>query len=87
MSVIEAAIDEAGLSFMPFADGPIVRGVKDGIARARYYGRIAEPEDDEDADKASDRKRKAWKRAVKAALDAKDLMAVERDGGRLLWKP
>jgi AAA domain len=87
MSVIEAAIDEAGLSFMPFADGPTVRGVKDGIARARYYGRIAEPEDDEDADKASDRKRKAWKRAVKAALDAKDLMAVERDGGRLLWKP
>jgi hypothetical protein len=87
MSIIDAAIDEAGFPFMPFADGPTVRGVKDGIARARYYARIAEPEDDEDADKASDRKRKAWERAVKAALDAKDLMAVERDGGRLLWKP
>jgi hypothetical protein len=87
MSVITDAIDEAGFQFAAFSDGPLVRGVKDAIARARYYARIAEPEDDEDAGKASDRKRKAWKRAVKAALDARDLMAVERDGGRLLWKP
>lgn len=87
MSVITDAINEAGFQFAAFSDGPLVRGVKDAIARARYYARIAEPEDDEDAGKASDRKRKAWKRAVKAALDAKDLMAVERDGGRLLWKP
>jgi KaiC/GvpD/RAD55 family RecA-like ATPase len=87
MSVIEAAIDEAGLSFMPFADGPIVRGVKDGIARARYYARIAEPQDDEDLEKAGARKRQAWHRTVKAALDAKGLMAAERGGERILWKP
>src|SRR5580704_5395333 len=37
MAVVDGAIDEAGFPFMPFADGPMVRGVKDGIARARYY--------------------------------------------------
>ena len=87
MSVIEAAIDEAGSSFVPFADGPMVRGVKDEIARARYYARIAEPQDDEDLEKAAARKRQAWHRTVKAALDAKGLMAAERDGERVLWKP
>jgi KaiC/GvpD/RAD55 family RecA-like ATPase len=87
MSVIDAAIDEAGVSFMPFADGPVVRGVKDGIARARYYARIAEPRDDEDLEKAAARKRQAWHRTVKTALDAKGLMAAEHDGERVLWKP
>jgi KaiC/GvpD/RAD55 family RecA-like ATPase len=87
MAVVEQAIDEAGFSFVPFADGPMVRGVKDGIARERYYARVAEPQDDEDADKAAARKRQAWHRTVKAALDAKGLVAAERDGERVLWKP
>jgi hypothetical protein len=87
MAVVEQAIDEAGFSFVPFADGPMVRGVKDGNARARYYARIAEPQDDEDLEKAAARKRQAWHRTVKAALDAKGLMAAERDGERVLWKP
>ena len=85
--MIEAAIDEAGFQLRPFADGPIVRGVKDKIAQLRYYARIAEPEDSEDLDKAAARKRQAWHRAVKAALDAKDLIAAPCDGDRVLWKP
>ena len=33
MDVITAAIDEAGVFIRPFHDGPMVRAVKDGIAR------------------------------------------------------
>jgi hypothetical protein len=61
--------------------------VKDSIARDRYFARIAEPRDDQDLEKAFARKRQAWHRTVKAALDAKGLMAAERDGERVLWKP
>ena len=87
MDVIDAAIDEAGFQFMPFADGPMVRAVKDGTARDRYFARIAEPADGDDPEKAAERKRKAWFRTVKTALDAKDLMAATKDGERILWKP
>jgi AAA domain/CHC2 zinc finger len=65
----------------------LVRYQIDLRSRARYYAKIAEPQDDEDLEKAAARKRQAWHRTVKAALDAKGLMAAERDGERVLWKP
>jgi hypothetical protein len=55
--------------------------------RDRYFARIAEPTDDEDKEKAYERKRKAWFRSVKAALDGKALLAAPYEGDRLLWKP
>jgi hypothetical protein len=61
--------------------------VKDSIVRNRYFARIAEPTDGEDEDAAYQRKRKAWFRAVKAALDAKTLVAAPYDLDRVLWKP
>jgi KaiC/GvpD/RAD55 family RecA-like ATPase len=87
MSVVDQAIDEAAFQFMPRADGPAVWCVKDSIVRDRYFTRIAEPEDDADRGKAHERKRKAWFRSVKAALDAKALLAAPYEGDRVLWKP
>lgn len=87
MTVVDEAIDEAGFDFKPFATGPIVRAAHDSIVRERYYARIAEPKDDEDERKAYNRKHHAWTRQVKAALDAKALMAALMDGERAIWKP
>ena len=87
MSVIDQALGECGFQFTPWADGPVVCCVKDSIVRDRYFARIAEPEDDADKGKAHERKRKAWFRSVKAALDAKALLAAPYEGDRVLWKP
>ena len=87
MDVIDAAIDEAGFQFMRFADGPMVRAVKDGTARDRYFARIAEPADGDDPEKAAEPEAEGLVSSVKTALDAKDLMAATKDGERILWKP
>jgi hypothetical protein len=87
MTVVDDALRECGFNFTPWADGPVVRCVKDSIVRERYFIRIAEPRDDEDPEKAAERKRKSWHRAVKASLDVKDLVAAPYDEDRVLWKP
>ena len=87
MSVVDEALAECGFDFTPWADGPAVRCVRDSVVRERYYTRIAEPMDGENEEKAYERKRKAWFRAVKAALDAKALMAAPYEEDRALWKP
>jgi hypothetical protein len=87
MSVVDQALGECGFQFTPWADGRAVCCVKDSIVRGRYFARIAEPEDDADRGKARDRKRKAWFRSVKAALDAKALLAAPYEGDRVLWRP
>jgi AAA domain len=87
MTVVDAAIDEAGFDFKPFAAGPVVRAVPESVVRERYYARIAEPKDNEDERKAYNRKHHAWKRQLKSAIDAKALMAALKDGERAIWKP
>jgi len=87
MSVIEQALVECGFQFMPWAGGPAVWCARDSTGRDRYLTRIAEPADGEDWEKATERKRKAWFRAIKTALDAKLLMAAPHDLDRVLWKP
>ncbi|MGO9237253.1 MAG: AAA family ATPase [Methylocella sp.] len=88
MDVITQAIDEAGVSFNPGDGRPIVSAVSDTIARERYYGRIAEPADAmEDQDSIADKRRNYWNRYVKAALNAKLLLAAQRTGERYFWKP
>jgi AAA domain len=88
MEVIAQAIDEVGQDFPSFADGPTVRAVSEGSVRSRYYMRIAEQaEPDEDADKVEGRRRKAFSRALKGAIDAKVLVARGREGVRMLWLP
>jgi hypothetical protein len=87
MSVVDEALAECGFSFTPWADGPVVRCVRDSTVRDRYFTRIAEPTDGEDEKRSYGRKRKAWFRAVKAALDAKALMAAPYEEDRVLWKP
>jgi hypothetical protein len=66
---------------------PTVRCVRDSTVRDRYFARIAEPTDGEDEERSYERKRKAWFRAVKAALDAKVLVAAPYEEDRALWKP
>jgi hypothetical protein len=87
MSVADDALAEWGFNFTPWADGPPVRCVRDSIVRERYFARVAEPTDGQDEKKACERKRKAWFRAVKAALDAKSLLAAPYEEDRVLWKP
>ena len=56
--------------------------------RTDYFTRIAEQaETGEDVGKLRDRQRKAFNRAVKSALDAKYLIAADRNGERKLWLP
>jgi hypothetical protein len=88
MAVVSEAINEAGESYRPFANGPMVRAVCDGKIRTRYYARIAEQaEPDEDREKLASRQRKGFKRAIEAALKATMLSAGERNGERLIWLP
>jgi len=88
MDMVKAAIDDAGEDFLPFANGPAVRAVSDDAVRSRYYARIAEQaESGEDAHKMAERQRKAFNRAIASAVKAKDLIAKQRNGERLLWLP
>jgi hypothetical protein len=88
MEMVELAIEEAGQDFPSIAGGPTVRAVDDEAVRRRFYIRIAEQADpNEDPAKIEERRRKAFGRNVEAALKAKELMAVGRDGVRFLWLP
>lgn len=89
MEVVQDALAEEGADFRPYGlQGPLVRAVPDGAIRARYYARIAEEAGaDEDADKLSERQRKAFNRSIEAALKATALMAQKRDRRRFIWLP
>ena len=88
MEVTGQAVAEAGLDLRSFPDGPIVRAVHDEAVRLRYYARIAEQAAPSDTpEQIAERQRKAFSRAVKAALDAKDLIARSESDKRFLWFP
>ncbi len=88
VTVITEALDDHGTNIRPFADGPNVKAVAERHVRIAYFKGIAEKaEAGEDADKLYDRQKKSFARAVKAQLDAKDLVAAEHDGERYLYFP
>jgi hypothetical protein len=88
IEVTALAIDEAGEDIQSFPDGPIVRAASDEAVRIRYYARMAEKADpDEDPHTVADRKRQAYFRAVRAAVNAKELNARITDDERFLWLP
>jgi hypothetical protein len=75
MEVIVRAIEEAGETFRPFGDGPLIRAVTHDIVRDRYYARIAEKaHPDDDPQRLAESRRKSFNRAIKAELDAKRLL-------------
>jgi hypothetical protein len=86
--MLTQALDEAGESLRPFANGPIVRAVHDERVRDRYYAAIAEQAaPDESEERLAERQRKAFNRAVKSALDAKEALARQIAGRRMIWLP
>ena len=88
MEVVGQAIAEVGCDLRSFPDGPMVRAVHDEAVRLRYYARIAEQAAPDDiSEQVADRQRKAFSRAVKGALDAKDLIARSESDKRFLWFP
>ena len=88
LEVVTQTLNEAGETFRPWADGPLVKAVLEDIVRDRYYERIAEQEDPaEDPTKRADRRRKKFVRAVDAMLDAKSLIATKKENRRVLWLP
>jgi hypothetical protein len=88
MDMVRDAIDEAGQDLRSFPDGPMVRAVHEEAVRLRYYARIAEQAGpDDNPPTLAARQRQAFNRAVKAALDAKDIIARNEDDRRFLWLP
>jgi hypothetical protein len=89
MDVATEAILEAGLPIHPEIDTLAVRAVHDEEIRSRYAARLAEKntQPDEDEEKVRERTRRAFNRVMLAALNAKDLMAKEINGRRLVWLP
>ncbi|MFO1126472.1 MAG: helicase RepA family protein [Methylocystis sp.] len=86
MDTVAQVIDEAGEMFRPFADGPLIKVVSDEIVRERYYARIAEkPRDGDTPERLAERRRKAFNNAINNNLNAKRLLAAEKDGERVLW--
>lgn len=88
METLAQAIDEAGEKLQPFPNGPTVKAASEDTVRGRYYERIAEePFDGDTPEKIAERQKKAFNRAVKANLDAKRIVAGEKNGSRFLWLP
>lgn len=82
------AIDEAGKDIRPSQDGPRVRAAPEDAVRERYYARLGETfAPDKDPKSAAEQQRKAWGRAIKRLLDAKDVIQHQQNGGRWLWLP
>jgi hypothetical protein len=88
MSVIREALDEAGQDIRPIHDGPIVRAVSADIVRDRLYLKIAEEaEPGDDPAKIANRRRQAFRRAIKAEIKAKAPLSAVFKGARVLWLP
>jgi hypothetical protein len=66
----------------------MIKAAADSAVRSRYYARIAEqPEPGETPERLAARQRQAFRRAVKAEIEAKRLVAWLRNGERFLWLP
>ena len=88
IDIIARAIGESGEEIKPFADDQPVCAVPDEVVRDRYYTAIAEEaKPNDDPDQVAERQRKAFNRALKAMLDAKQLLACNIDRRRMLWLP
>ena len=89
MEIVRELLDEAGTEIQVFGtSGPKVRAVAERYIRKRYFDRIAEQaEPSEDKGKLDDRRRQAFKRAIKTAIDTKLLVADNCGGERFLWFP
>lgn len=82
------ALAECGEEIRPFADGPKLRAVAEDQVRKLYYAALAEKaEADEAAYKLANRQRQAFSRAVNASLNAKEAIASDVGGRRMLWLP
>ena len=89
MDAIANAIDETGEEIQPYPTDPLkVRAVAERHIRKRYFDRVAEKADkDEDKEKVYDRNRKNLKNAIKRMIDARTVVAVDREGERYIWLP
>jgi AAA domain len=89
MDVVAMALDEKGADHRPFGmQGPKVRAVADSHIRDLYFSRVAEkaaPAEDEAT--LYQRRFKAFNRSLKAAIDAKTLIAGDHERGRIIWQP
>jgi AAA domain len=89
MDIVALALDESGVAHRPFGwAGPEVRAVADSHIRERYFARVAEKAaPDEDPRRLYERQFKAFNRSIKAAIDAKTLIAGDHEGERFIWLP
>ncbi len=89
LEIVAQTIGEAGEPIKAFGvDGPMVKAAANSAVRSRYYARIAEqPEPGETPERLAARQRQVFRRAVKAEIEAKRLVAWLRNGERFLWLP
>jgi hypothetical protein len=89
MDAIANAIDEAGEEIQPYPTNLLkVRAVAERHIRTRYFDRVAERADEEeDEERAYDRKRKNLKNAIKRVIDARAVIAVDHEGEQFIWLP
>ena len=87
MQAAMEAIVEAGAPTQMEIDTAFVKAVHDEEIRTRYCARLAEEgtQPGEDTKKVHDRLRRNFNRAMLSALNAKDLMAKDIDGRRMIW--
>ena len=88
MDTVELALIEAGKNVRPFIDGPEVKAVAEEEIRSRYYARLAEKADSDEAPELfAQRQSKAFRRSLASAIKAKNLIAADRAGRRIIWLP
>jgi RecA-family ATPase len=88
MDVVERALIEAGKFTHPLPDGPKIKVVAEDEIRTRYVVALAEkPDPNETPEEIAEKQRRAFKRSLTSALDAKHLVAGEQDGKRIIWLP
>jgi KaiC/GvpD/RAD55 family RecA-like ATPase len=80
MTTLAELIGDAGKDIRPGADWPIVRAVSKEAVRAAYYRRL--PQDDK-----PEARRQAFRRALEAAVNRKDVVSREIGGEDFLWLP
>ena len=88
MDMVEQAMIGSGQFAHPFSDGPKVKVVTEEAIRLRYVERIAEkPGPNETPEEVAERLRRAFKRTLTSAINAKRLVAAAQDGQRIIWLP
>jgi hypothetical protein len=89
MDVIVNAVEAAGEDIYPYSTDPLkVRAIAERDIRSRYDDRVVQKADaDDDKKKVYERNRKNFKNAIDRMINARTIVAADRNGERYIWLP